>query len=337
MTFGFDSSWDLSTILQTPVPHTDVSKLRASLEEIQSLDTKSLASLSNSLHEASSVLSDIPLTAADFPSREVQKEVEDFRAELRELSSQLRESYQSTWKVFLRSKSFMERGHRFIDRLLRAADTRKYDTALTWLKKLQQEVLGLQQQHIDANEALDKAYHHVNRLSAEAKRKSLRHLELSESFTKGWTVEQKALLYGLGLPVGFFSGPIGLVAAECAVGIYHWIDNDNSKIMASKHARVGENFSCAYKTLDETRDIINKDILVLGEISQYLEDLLLDSQDVGIAIEEPDLREELRDLCEQTEDKFTQLQREYERIINAPRGGKKQLAEGSKDQLKKEL
>jgi len=145
-------------------------------------------------------------------------------------------------------------------------------------------------------------------------------------------------MYGLGIVGGVFGGPIGVVATECAVGLYHWIDNDNSRIKASKHARVGENFGCAYKTLDETRDIINKDILVLGEINQYLEDLLKDSQDVGIAIEEPDMRDELRDLCDQTEDKFSQLQNEYERIISAPRSGKqKQIGMGSDGLPKEEL
>ena len=81
--------------------------------------------------------------------------------------------------------------------------------ALVWLKKLQDEVLELQQQHIEANEALDRAYHKVNVLSSEAKHKSLKHLETAESLGKGWTTEQKGLMYGLGIVGGMFGGPIG--------------------------------------------------------------------------------------------------------------------------------
>jgi len=333
--FGeFDVSWgSISGAFRPPVPKTDISKLKASLTEIQSLDTHSLASLSTSLHEASSVLSDIPLTAADFPDKAVRKEVEEFREQLRGLSSDLRKSYHSTWKVFLRSKSFMERGHRFIYLILKATDAGKYQNALTWLKKLQDEVLGLQQQHVDANEALDKAYHQVNILSSEAKRRSLSHLEISEALSQPWSLQTRALLYSLGILGHLVAGPMGAVATECAVGLYHLVDSDNSKIKASKHAQVGESFKCAYTTLDQTREIINKDILVLGEISQFLEDLLLDAQDVGIAIEEPDLRDDLQDLCDQTRDKFGQLQEEYERIMNAPRINQMQIAEGSKEEL----
>ena len=118
----------------------------------------------------------------------------------------------------------MERGHRFIYRLLKAAESGDYEKgfsktwifkfeiffwALVWLKKLQDEVLELQQQHVEANEALDRAYQKVNVLSSDAKHKSLKHLETAESLGKGWTTEQKGLMYGLGIVGGMFGGPIG--------------------------------------------------------------------------------------------------------------------------------
>ena len=69
--------------------------------------------------------------------------------------------------------------------------------------------MELQQQHVEANEALDRAYQKVNVLSSEAKHKSLKHLETAESLGKGWTTEQKGLMYGLGIVGGMFGGPIG--------------------------------------------------------------------------------------------------------------------------------
>jgi len=313
-----DPNWDsFTSYFSSKIISTNfTSRLSESLEHISDLDVKSLASLSSSLNTASSLLNDLPLTAHNFPNKQVQLENEIFRERLRKLAEELRSSYKFTWQTFLKSSSFMERGARLITRITEQAKLSRSDRAATLLETLLNEIVELQTAHEDADEKLEIVYMQVNELSRDAKEQSLRHVKEAGKLESGWTMEQKITTYGLGLILGAMTGGLSAAVPGAAfVGFYQWVDNDKQKLQAAKYEKVAVDFHKAYEALNQTRHILHRDIQILALIGHRLRTLIHDVQDVGIALTEDDLIE-LEALGHETRDKFLYMQREYNSLLN---------------------
>jgi hypothetical protein len=194
-----------------------------------------------------------------FPNNEVQQLSENFRTEVRGLSEDLRGAYKFTWKVFLKSYSFMGRGAKLVNKITRQAKAYEDQSAANTLTTLLEDVQGLLHLHEEADEKLEGVYRKVSYVTADAKSKTLEMANKVEEYQRGWTAQQKLTVYGFGVILGAFTGGVGFAGAGAVfAGIYELLDNDNQNIMADKYNRVAQNFHNGYDALNQTRSILNK-------------------------------------------------------------------------------
>lgn len=310
------------------------SQLGTSLEYITDLDMKKLASLSVSLNSASDILYDLPIATYDFPSQEVEKESEQFRSDVQDLALSLRKGYRDTFRVFLRSRTFMERGGNLVDKIAKQAREEKGDSAARSLVTLMNEVNDLREKHEEADAQLEEVYRQVTILKGEAKKKSTKHAKEVEKLQRGWTLQQKVTMYSLSLVLGAFTGgALGIPASLSAVGLYEFVDQDVSNIQAEKFERVAQTFLRAYTALNDTRNILHRDIQVLSGISEQLEELIKNVHDVGIFLSDNDL-EELNEVAQSTKIRMAAMHEEYTYLLDEQKRGRKALGESEGDVFK---